>query len=100
MVIEELFLGVSVAVIIGFDALSEGVVVLEDKGCTGFWNDLLPVVAFEADSRSGTHLMDQWVSSFYHTHFAEMRHIFSFYHHTFGVVWQQYTHPESCSMAK
>ena len=34
------------------------------------------------------------------THFAEMRHIFSFDHHVLGVIWKQYTHSECSTMTE
>ena len=37
---------------------------------------------------------------FVSTHFAEMRHIFSFHHHVLGVIWQQYTYPECSTMTE
>ena len=48
VVIEGLFLGVPIAVIIGFDVLLEGVVTLKDMDCTGFLDQSTACCCFQS----------------------------------------------------
>ena len=81
---------------------SEGVVVLKGDADSGFF--VLAMYCLLSFPYVTQYLEDiRWTfgwSLFVPTHFAEMRHIFSFYDHILGVIGNKYTHPEGGTMTE